>query len=132
MLFSCDLLPSSGGHPEYHIKGNVLPLLQDSSLKFTTEDGITHNVEKWDLIIAHPECTYLTVTGNRWFNIERYGDKARERYKKREKAVEFFMTCVNANCAHILIENPVGYMNTHYRKPDQIIQPYYFGDPYEK
>lgn len=87
---------------------------------------------KWDLIIAHPPCTYLTVTGNRWFNIERYGDKARKRIKDREIAVSFFMMLANADCERIAIENPVGYMNTYWRKPDQIIQPYMFGDPFEK
>ena len=80
--------------------------------------------EKWDLIIAHPPCTYLTNTGNRWFNIEKYGDKARERWHLREKAVDFFMQFVNADCEKIVIENPIGYMNTHYQKPTQIIHPW--------
>jgi hypothetical protein len=89
-------------------------------------------VSKWELIIAHPPCTYLTVSGNRWFNIERYGEKAVQRIKDREQAVYFFMEFVNADCDKIAIENPIGYMNTHYRKPDQIIQPYFFGDAVRK
>ena len=95
-------------------------------------DGEVHAVPRWDLIIAHPPCTYLTVTGNRWFNIERYGDKARERWKLREEAIEFFMMFANADCDHIAIENPVGVMSTNWRKPDQIVQPWWFGDPFEK
>jgi len=129
--FSCDIIECSGGHPEWHIKDNCLPFL-NGKCSFYTMDGEKHYVEKWDLIIAHPPCTYLTVTGNRWFNVEKYGDKARERIKLREEAKDFFMTIANANCERIAIENPVGVMSTAYRKPDQIVQPYFFGDPFEK
>lgn len=80
-----------------------------------------YEIPKWDLIIAHPPCTYLTISGNRWFNVDKYGDKARERIKLREQAYKFFMEFVNADCEKIAIENPIGYMNTHYRKPDQMI-----------
>ena len=114
--YSCDILECSGGHPEWHIQGDVLPLLQ----------------QKWDMIIAFPPCTYLTVTGNRWFNIERYGEKAIQRYKDREEAIKFFMQFANANCEKIAIENPVGIMSTVYKKPTQIIQPYMFGDAERK
>lgn len=114
--YSCDIQECSGGHPEWHLKQDVLPLLY----------------EPWDLIIAHPPCTFLTVTGNRWFNVERYGDKAVQRQKDREEAIEFFMQFANAKCEKIAIENPVGIMSTYWRKPDQIIQPYEFGEPYEK
>ena len=107
--FSCDIIPCSGGHPEWHI----------------INDG-------WDMILAFPPCTYLTVTGNRWFNIEKYGEKAIKRYKDRELAVEFFMKIINADCPKIAVENPVGVMSTRYKKPTQIIHPYYFGDPFEK
>lgn len=91
-----------------------------------------HYVGKWDLIIAHPPCTYLTVTGNRWFNVERYGEKALKRISDRERAAEFFLEIANADCGKIVIENPIGFMSTFWRKPDQIIQPYMFGDAYEK
>lgn len=114
--YSCDIEPCSGGRPEWHIQGNVLPLLS----------------EKWDMILAFPPCTYLTVTGNRWFNVERYGNKAVERYKKREEAAEFFLKFANAKCEKICIENPVGTMSSIYRKPDQIIHPYMFGHPARK
>ena len=113
--FSCDLLDCSGGHPEYHIKGDVLPLL----------------LEPWDLVIAHPPCTYLTVTGIKWYN-PKYNENVEERIKARQKAIDFFMCFVNAPCEKIAIENPVGIMSTLYRKPDQIIQPYNFGDPVSK
>ena len=98
----------------------------------TTMDGQTHEVGKWDMLIAHPPCTYLTVTGNRWFNVERYGEKAVQRRKDREKAVEFFMAFANADCPRIAIENPIGHMTSAWRKPDQIIHPYMFGDPARK
>ena len=91
-------------------------------------DGKTHEIGKWDLLIAHPPCTYLTVAGNRWFDINKYGNKAVKRMKDRENAIEFFMKFINAKCEHIAVENPVGVISTKYRKPDQIIQPYYFGD----
>lgn len=129
--YSCDIIECSGGHPEWHIMDNCLPLL-NGKCAFHTMDGEKHYVEKWDLIIAHPPCTYLTVTGNRWFNVEKYGDKARERIKLREEAKEFFMAFANANCERIAIENPIGVMSTAYRKPDQIVQPYWFGDSFEK
>ena len=114
--YSCDIQDCSGGHPEWHFKQDVLPLLH----------------EHWDLIIAHPPCTYLTVTGNRWFNVERYGDAAIQRAKDREEAAAFFMEFVNAPCEHIAIENPIGVMSSRYRKADQTIQPYQFGDPHRK
>lgn len=114
--YSCDIQDCSGGHPEWHLKQDVIPLLS----------------QDWDLIIAHPPCTFLTVTGNRWFNVEMYGDKAIQRQKDREKAVEFFMQFVNAKCDKIAIENPIGYMSTAYKKPTQIIHPYMFGDPARK
>lgn len=130
--YSCDLLECSGGHPEWHIQGDVLPLL-NGSCEFVTMDGSKHRIDgRWDMIIAFPPCTFLTVTGNRWFNVERYGEKAIQRYKDREEAIKFFMEFANADCDRIAIENPVGCMSTYYRKPDQIIQPYMFGDPFEK
>ena len=138
--YSCDILECSGGHNEWHILGNVLPLLNREDdgnngwhyIYFTTADGKIHYVERWDLIIAHPPCTYLTVTGNRWFNIEKYGEKAIQRYKAREEAIKFFLELANADSEKIVIENPVGIMSTEWRKPDQIIQPYMFGDSAEK
>ena len=114
--FSCDILPCSGGFPDWHLQQDVTELLK----------------EKWDMIIAFPPCTYLTVTGNRWFNVEKYGQKAIERIQDRFAAADFFMLFANADCKKIAIENPVGVMSTIWRKPDQIIQPYQFGDVFEK
>ena len=130
--YSCDLLDCSGNHPEWHIKKDVTLLLNGNCI-FSTVDGVEHEISgKWDMIIAFPPCTYLTVTGNRWFNYEKYGDKAIQRMLDRNDAIKFFMTIANADCDKIAIENPVGVMSTKWRKPDQIIQPYQYGDPYEK
>lgn len=114
--YSCDIEPCSGGHPEWHLQQDVTDLLK----------------QKWDMIIAFPPCTFLTGAGNRWFNIEEYGDKAKERHILREEAIKFFMLFANANCKRITIENPIGVMSTRWRKPDQIIHPYFFGDPERK
>ena len=125
--FSCDIQDCSGGHPEWHIKGDVLPLLNGNCM-FVTADTHTHTqVGAWDLIIAHPPCTYLTVSGNAWFDIQKYGDKAKQRFKDRYKAIVFFMQLASAPCERVAVENPIGIMNTSYRKADQIIQPYEYG-----
>ena len=130
--FSCDIETCSGGHPEWHIQQDVIPLL-DGRCSFKTMDGIEHSIDgKWDLIIAHPPCTYLTVAANKLYNIEKYGEKAVKRLEDREKAIEFFMAFVNADCERKAIENPIGVISTRYRKPDQIIQPYQFGHPVRK
>lgn len=125
--FSCDIQECSGGHPEWHIMGDALELIDGKCAAFQTMDRKMHGLTKWDLLIAHPPCTYLTVTGNRWFNVERYGEKAIKRAKLREEAAIFFMAFMNADIEKIAVENPVGWMSTHYRKPDCIIQPYQFG-----
>ena len=128
--YSCDIQEPSGGHPEWHILGDALKAIEGGGV--VTMDGTTHYIGNWDLLIAHPPCTYLTVTGNRWFNTERYGEKAIERVKLRAYAAEFFMRFVNADCERIAVENPIGYMSTYYKKPTQIIQPYMFGDAERK
>lgn len=140
--YSCDIIECSGGHPEWHIMGDVLnilnpqrgfPLGEGRGIEFFTKDGEYHKVfGKWDMIIAFPPCTYLTITGNRWFNIERYGEKALKRIEDRKEAIEFFKMFANADCERVVIENPVGIMSTKFRKPNQIINPYQFGDPFEK
>lgn len=132
--YSCDIQECSGGHPEWHIKGDVLQILNPSwsGIYFVTVSGAEHLIDYWDLIIAHPPCTYLTVTGNRWFNVEKYGEKAIQRHKDREDAIKFFMIFANADCDRICIENPVGVMSSVWKKPNQIIQPWMFGDAAEK
>lgn len=114
--YSCDIEPCSGGHPEWHLQVDAIELLK----------------MKWDMIIAFPPCTYLTVTGNRWFNAERYGEKAIQRQNDRQDAIQFFMKFANADCDKIAIENPIGAMSTAFRKPNQIIHPFMFGDPERK
>ena len=129
--FSCDVQECSGGHPEWHIKQDVIPLL-NGCCSFYTEDGKKHSiVGKWDLIIAHPPCTYLTLAGNKWFKPE-FSDRFPDRQKQRKEAVDFFMAIANADCDRIAIENPVGIMSSQWRKPDQYIEPYMFGDAEKK
>ena len=130
--YSCDIVECSGGHPEWHIQGDALKIINGSTT-FTTMDGTSHIIDgKWDLLIAHPPCTYLTVSGNRWFDVSKYGNKAVQRHRDRAEAIDFFMKFVDANCDHIAIENPIGCMSSTYRKPDQIIHPYWFGDAERK
>lgn len=107
--YSCDLLPCSGGHPEWHLQQDVSPLLK----------------QKWDMIIAFPLCTDLAVSGSRWFP-EKIASGS------QQKSIDFFMLFANSDCEKIVIENPIGIMSTKYRKPDQIIQPWNFGDKARK
>ena len=124
--FSCDLQPCSGGHPEWHIKGDVLHLL-NGNCGFTTEDGNADHfiIGKWDLIIAHPPCTRLCNSGQRWLY---YGDEEyrNKKLEEQRKGIEFFMKFTTADCDKIVIENPMGIMSTLYRKPDVIYNPYDF------
>jgi len=107
--WSCDLLPTE--IEGKHYQGNVLDMLTDS----------------WDLVIAHPPCTYLTVTGNKWFKPE-YQDRFPRREQQRKEAIEFFLEFTDLEHINkVAIENPVGIMSTIWRKPDQIIQPFQFG-----
>ena len=123
--YSCDIIECSGGHPEWHIKGDVLPLL-NGYCEFNTMDGKRHAFSgRWDMIIAFPPCTDLASSGARHF--------AKKRADGRQQAsIDFFMKFANAHCDMIAIENPVGIMSTRFRKPDQIINPYQFGHPETK
>ena len=130
--YSCDIIECSGGHPEWHIQQSVSPLI-NGRCRFRTCDGVWHEIGgRWDMILAHPPCTYLTVKGNRWFVAVKYGYDAQKRWDDRCIAICFFLTFAYADCEKIVIENPIGCMSRYYRKPDQIIQPYMFGDPFEK
>lgn len=123
--YSCDIIDCSGGHPEWHIKQDVLPLI-NGNCTFETCDGAEHSVDgKWDLLIAHPPCTRLCNSGQRWcyFGSEEY---RQTKLKEREEAIEFFMKFANANCERIAIENPSGIMSTRFRKPDCTYNPYDF------
>ena len=131
--YSCDIEPCSGGHEEWHINQDVLPLL-NGNCNFKTVDMMEHSIRgKWDMIIAFPPCTYLTSAGTRHYSLKcNSKEKIEARIKERDKAYDFFMKFINADCEKIAVENPVGYMNTHFRKPNQIIHPYYFGDDFKK
>jgi site-specific DNA-cytosine methylase len=123
--YSCDILPCSGGHPEWHIQGDVLKQLNKG----------------WDCMIAFPPCTHLAVSGAAWFEQKRKDGRQKE-------AIEFFMQILNAPIKYKAVENPIGiisggdYIKTHfpdlatkYNLPvpyNQVIHPYYFGDPHEK
>lgn len=123
--FSCDILSCSGGHPEWHIKQDVLPLL-NGDCEFMTEDGHAHFIKgKWDLIIAHPPCTRLCNSGQRWLY---WGDQQyrSKKISEQQKAIVFFMMFATANCEKIVIENPSGIMSSAYRKPDCTYNPYDF------
>lgn len=128
--FSCDIEPCSGGHNEWHIQNDVLPLL-NGSCKFQTVDGTTHRIDrKWDMIIAFPPCTYLSNAGAR--HLFRGGKLNEERYQKGLEAKAFFLAFLNADCTRIAVENPV---SSHiYEMPShtQEIQPWQFGHPVQK
>lgn len=123
--YSCDIIDCSGGHPEYHIKQDVLPLL-NGNCDFETCDGVKHHIDHWDMLIAHPPCTELCSAGQHWFS------RGIKDPKMREDAVDFFMRFINADCEHIAVENPIGIMSTRYRKPDCVVQPWQFGHPETK
>jgi len=130
--YSADIQEPSGGHPEWHVKGDVLNILNGG--EFSTMDGAEHSVDSWDLLIAHPPCTYLSNAGARWLYKD-IGGKTyieRERFEKGMDGKEFFMKCYNANCQHIAVENPIP-SAIYYMPPySQVIQPFEYGHPYSK
>ncbi len=125
--YSCDIIDCSGGHPEWHIKQNVIPLL-NGNCEFETCDSELHTVsDRWDMIIAFPPCTYLTNCATRHFSLRcTSAEKVVLRWENRALAAVFFMRFALADCDRIAVENPVGFMSKAFRKPDQIIEPYYF------
>jgi|TARA_R110000824_G_scaffold315047_1_gene502108 hypothetical protein len=114
--YSCDLIPASGGHPEWHIQGDAI------------EEAYSG---KYDLMIAHPPCTYLAVSGARWL-YNKDGTRNQERWRNQAKALYFVEQLMNAPIKHIAVENPISVISTQIRKPDQIIQPWMFGDKASK
>lgn len=111
---SCDILPTeSQGN---HYQGNVFDIINDG----------------FDLMIAFPPCTYLSHAGIRWFSVETYGEKAIKRIHSRHDALGFVLSLYYSTIPKVAIENPVGYLSSAFRKPDQIIEPYYFGDNHRK
>lgn len=138
--YSCDILEQSGGHNEWHIREDVLPLL-DGNCTFKTCDGAEHNIEgKWDMIIAFPPCTHLAVSGARHFETKRADGRQRE-------GIEFFCQFLKADCEKVVVENPVNIISGNYVqewfpdiaekyelpiKPAQRIHPWMFGDNFSK
>lgn len=135
--YSCDILPCSGGHPEWHLHCDVLGVIRDKRGILETGDEFVLD-GKWDLMIAHPPCTYLSVSGARWYYHPDDKDLPIEqrrphpnfptRAQDRKEAIEFFLALANADIQRIAIENPVGIMSKLFHKPNQIVQPYWFGD----
>ena len=113
--FSCDLLPCSGGHPEWHYQCDIFEVINKG----------------WDLMVAHPPCTFLSVSGARWL-YNKDGSINEERFNNQRKALDFVELLMNANIEKIAIENPISVISSAIRKPDQIIQPYMFGDSASK
>lgn len=130
--YSCDIIEPSGGHPEWHILGDVLPLVErEREREFTTMDGVTHTVDKWDLIIAHPPCTYISNAGACRLYPKK-GQLNQERYEKGLAAKAFLMKFLEADCEHIAVENPIPSKVFALPPYSQIIQPYEYGHPYTK
>lgn len=139
--FSCDILPSSGGHPEWHYMCDVFEIINNNG--GLLESGEIHHVNgTWDLMIAHPPCTYLSVSGARWFyhpddkhlpvESRRPHPRFPNRAQEREDALNFFIKLFESPIEKIAIENPVGVVSSKYRKPDQTVQPWMFGDEASK
>jgi len=139
--YSCDLLECSGGHPEWHFCHDVTKVLDKTDLTLQNGDKARINGD-WDIMIGHPPCTYLAVSGAQWYyhpddkgkpiEQRRPHPKFPNRINDREGGATFFMLLANADVKRIAIENPVGIMSTRWRKADQAIQPYMFGDPFSK
>ena len=139
--YSCDILKCSGGHPEWHFNQDVLQVIKNGGGNLQNGEQVYID-GPWDLMIAHPPCTYLAVSGAKWYyhpddkNLpieqRRPHPKFPNRAQDREEGAAFFMALANADIKYIAIENPVGIMNTRWRKPDQVVQPFHFGDSASK
>ena len=139
--YSCDLLPCSGGHPEWHFNMDVFEVIDNKGGTLQNNKKVKIN-DPWDLMIAHPPCTYLAVSGARWFyhpddhllpiSIRRPHPKFPNRLQDKEDALKFFISLYNCPIEKIAIENPIGLVNTTFMKPHQIIHPYQFGESASK
>lgn len=126
--YSCDIVEPSGGHPEWHILGDALEAIMGGAI--TTMDGVTHDVGKWDLIIAHPPCTKTSNAGAR--HLHKGGKLNIRRYYEGLCGKALFLALWAADCERVVIENPVPSRIFEFPEPTQIVQPYEFGDPYTK
>lgn len=130
LAYSCDLQPCRpSGHPEWHIHGDVMPLL-DGLRDFTTQDGITHHVDSWHLIIAHPPCTYLCKVSSVWMKID--GQIQPKRFAQMKAAREFFFRCLRANAPYVAVENPLPMALAQLPPPSCFIKPSWYGVKYTK
>lgn len=139
--YSCDLLPCSGGHPEWHFNTDVFEIIHNKGGRLQNNKTVKLS-SNWDIMIAHPPCTYLAVSGARWYyhpddkdlplNQRRPHPRFPNRALDREEALEFFIKLLEAPIDKIAIENPVGIVSTHYKKPNQTIHPWMFGDEASK
>ena len=138
--YSCDLLPCSGGHSEWHFNMDVFKVIKNKG--GILQNGKEKNVPQWDMMIAHPPCTYLAVSGAKWYyhpDDKHLPVEQRKphpdypvRKKHREEAVKFFIKLSKASIDKIVIENPIGIISSRWRKPDQVVQPFMFGDEARK
>ena len=128
--YSCDVIECSGGHPEWHIRWDALALV-NGNCSFMTQDGGLHRIDgRWDMLIAHPPCTYLTNAGAR--HLWKGHQLNQERYEKGLEAKDFFMSFLNAECPKIAVENPIPSKVFELPKYTQTVQPYEYGHPYTK
>jgi hypothetical protein len=139
--YSCDLLPCSGGFPEWHFNMDVFKVISNNGGVLQNGDEVKIKGE-WDLMIAHPPCTYLAVSGAQWYyhpddktlptHLRRPHPRYPNRAQDREDALAFFIALMEVPIPRIAIENPIGVISSRYRKPDQIVHPYQFGDEASK
>lgn len=127
--FSGDWQPCRGGHPEWHIQGDVLNLFV-AHPSFCTASGSRHSFKKWDLIIAHPPCTYLCKVSSPWMVVN--GHLQKERYQKMLAGRAFFLKCLAAPAKFVAVENPLPMARAQLPKPTTFIQPFWFGSKWSK
>lgn len=127
--YSCDLLPCSGGHPEWHFNCDVFDIIDFRG--GTLQDGSEAYVDKWDLMIAHPPCTFLSVAGA-WAMYNKDGSINEKRKKNQEEALDFVRALLSTDVERLAIENPISVISSQIRKPDQIVHPYHFGEKASK
>lgn len=138
--YSCDLLECSGGHPEWHLKMDVFKAIEGGELELQNGDKV--HIDKWTMMLGHPTCTMLAVSGAQWlshpddkhlpFEERRPNPKYPSRREDMLKSVEFVKALYDSNIEHIAIENPIGLLSSRWKKPNQIVQPWMFGDEASK
>ena len=129
--FSCDIQECSGGHPEWHIQADVLPLL-NGRCSFSTMTGAMYSIRyRWDMTIAHPPCTYMSKAGARWM-FPKAGEVDQNRLALAMEAKRFFFQFINADCERICVENPRPLKIVGLPISTQVVQPYEYGHPFSK